>query len=212
MEDIDNKIYFAFEKLFAAYRSHQWEINKKYGISPIMIQFLKYINRHDEGSNTITNIALEFSLTKPTVSDAIDTLTKKGFMKKKSSSDDSRVKFLLLTKKGIEVVQEIRKCEDWFFNILCRFSRDEKTHLYTFLIEILRLMRLKGDIEVFKSCAVCENFEPNKFGDSKTPHHCKFLNISFSNDMIKIDCPSNSQYNMSDSSVKLLFLENRSKR
>lgn len=191
MEEINKKIFYAFEKFFSAYRSRLWDINKKYSISPIMIQFLKYISEHEEKSRTVTNLSLEYSLTKPTVSDAVNVLIKKGYLRQKSSKEDSRIKYLYLTPKGKKIIADIKEFEDWFYSAVDIFPEQEKALVYTFLVEILRILKKNKNIEILKSCIICENFEPAKFEGEENPHFCNLLNIRMSNQDIKIDCPSN---------------------
>jgi DNA-binding MarR family transcriptional regulator len=191
MEQLDHNIYYAFEKFFSAYRSLLWEINKKYSLSPIMVQFLKYISEHEEKDKTITNLSLEFSLTKPTVSDAINTLIKKGFLKSKKSKKDSRVKYLYLTPKGERTIKEIKRFESWFYDGLKLFPKKEKSLVYTFLVEILRILKKNGNLDILRSCILCENFEADKYINEENPHYCNLLDIRLNNEQIKIDCGSN---------------------
>ncbi len=191
MKELNRKIYYAFEKFFSAYRSRLWDINKKYSVSPIMIQFLKYISEHDETNGTVTNLALEYSLTKPTVSDAVNVLIKKGYLKRKSSKEDNRIKYLYLTPKGKKIITDIKEFENWFYSAVDVFHEKEKTLIYTFLIETLRILKQNGNIEILRSCILCENFEPDKFTGEDNPHFCNLLNIRMSNQDIKIDCSSN---------------------
>ncbi|MGC8928793.1 MAG: MarR family winged helix-turn-helix transcriptional regulator [Myxococcota bacterium] len=191
MEDLNRKIFYALEKFFSAYRSMLWEINNKYSISPIMVQFLKYISEHNERDSTVTNLSLEYSLTKPTVSDAINTLIKKGFLKSRKSKEDSRVKYLYLTPKGERTIKDINRFESWFYDALKLFPKKQKSIVYTFLVEILRILKKNGSMDILRSCVLCENFEANKYINEENPHFCSLLNLRLNNDQIKIDCPSN---------------------
>lgn len=206
MDTLDRKIYFAIERLFVAYRSRQWEINKRYKVSPIMIQFLKHVANHPGRSNTITDISLEYSLTKATISDAVETLIKKGLVKKVKDKEDSRIKHILLTKKGLKITKEVDKFEGWFYSALKRFAEHDKVLIYIFLVELLRILKIRGDLEVLRTCTVCSNFEPYRYGGTERPHYCNLLHIRLSNRQIKIDCPSNNQsLDMMDKEIPLIL-------
>lgn len=62
---------------------------------------------HDDKLLSISFLALEFSITKATVSDAVKTLVKKKYIYKKQDIVDKRKQILKLTSKGIEIAKKI---------------------------------------------------------------------------------------------------------
>ena len=73
-QNLDSKISAGIEKLSSVFRVLIWEQAKNLGLSPIQIQILIFLNYHSEHLATVSYLAKEFSLTKPTISDAIKIL------------------------------------------------------------------------------------------------------------------------------------------
>lgn len=193
---LDQKIFQAFEKLFVAYRAQLWGISQKYKLSPIMVQFLIYLDYLKHGPmprNTVSYLSLEFLLTKATVSEAMSALVKKGYVTKKPINGDNRLKYLTLTKKGEEIVAKIKESARWFQRLLKKFPVKDKEATFIFLIELLKILKLKGDLAVLRSCLFCVNFEFNKFPRGKKRHYCRLLNLKLAQKDIQIDCFHNQE-------------------
>ncbi len=193
---LEQKIYQAFERLFVVYRAQLWGISQKYNLSPIMIQFLNYLDyrKYDrQQRNTVSYLSSEFLLTKATVSEAISALVKKGYVTKKSINGDSRFKYLALTERGEEIVAKIKKVERWFLGLLRKFPDKDKEAIFVFLIKLLRILKLRGDLAILRSCLFCRNFEFNKFLGEKRAHYCRLLNLKLGERDIKIDCSFNQE-------------------
>lgn len=192
----EQKIFRAFEKLFVVYRAQLWDISQKYKLSPLMIQFLNYLDyrkQEQKQRNTVSYLSSEFRLTKATVSEAVSVLVRKGYVTKKPVNGDSRFKYLALTKEGEEIVGKIKEVERWFRQLLKEFPDKDKEANYIFLIKLLRILKLRGDLAVLRSCLFCVNFEFNKFPGEKKPHYCRLLNLRLAERDVKVDCSFNQE-------------------
>ena len=74
---LNSKIVAGLERLSQAFRTLLWEKAKEFGLSPIQIQVLIFIHYHSKEKSTVSYLAQEFNLTKPTISDAIKALEQK---------------------------------------------------------------------------------------------------------------------------------------
>lgn len=101
---IDNKIVAGLDKLATVHRYLIWEQSKKWALSPIQIQILIFIKHHNEKYSTVSYLAKEFGVTKPTISDAVKTLEQKGLIEKIQDPNDSRSYCMKLTANGLEIV------------------------------------------------------------------------------------------------------------
>ncbi len=74
------------------------------GISPVESRFIGYIgDRQEQGIGVISkDLTRDFGLKKPTVSDNITSLVKKGYLEIARDREDKRMKSLTLTPKGLE--------------------------------------------------------------------------------------------------------------
>ncbi|MCX7974505.1 MAG: MarR family winged helix-turn-helix transcriptional regulator [Candidatus Aminicenantes bacterium] len=209
MTNIDKKIFQAFEKLFAVYRAQLWEIAQKYRLSPIMIQFLNYLKHHQNKGNTISYLSAEFLLTKSTISEAISLLKKRGYIIKEPANLDGRIKYLKLTKRGEEIVAKLQEYEKWFGQVLKKFPEKNKEAIFVFLVELLRLLKLKRNIEVLRSCLFCINFEFNKYPGEKKAHYCRLLNLRLGEKDVQIDCDLNAEAKTYRKELKPIFLRDK---
>jgi hypothetical protein len=99
-QSTDNKIVAGLERLSHVFKTLLWEKAKDYNLSPIQIQILIFVQYHPAAINTVSYLAGEFNVTKPTVSDAVKVLGQKGLISKTFSSDDSRSYSIALTDAG----------------------------------------------------------------------------------------------------------------
>jgi DNA-binding MarR family transcriptional regulator len=180
----------ALEKISIIIRTLLWDKNKKVGLSPIQIQFLNYIYSNPEEEINSSWLCREFNLTAPTVSDAINVLKRKSLIKKVRSKNDKRNYFIKLTKKGLNLAEEI---SDWRVSIsrqLELFSDTEKELLAELLMKLIRLSLENGIIKISKICFLCENFVENKNPGSDKPHYCNLIHAYMSDADMKFDCRS----------------------
>ncbi len=73
------------------------------GISPMESKFIGYVGTHqDEGGVISRDLLQAFGLRKPTVSETIASLIRKGYMQFVKDREDGRMKSIVLTEKGQE--------------------------------------------------------------------------------------------------------------
>jgi DNA-binding MarR family transcriptional regulator len=185
---IEEKIVFGIEKLARANRVLLWEVAKKESLSPIQIQFLNYVNNHPRELCTIKNLSNEFDLAEATVSEAIKSLQKKGFIYKKRTKEDGRVYILLLTEQGEELAKRVSHWSSALVKNIKKLSPEKKEKIMLYIMELLKSLQKTGVISVAKMCLNCENFEKDAHPDSKKPHHCCFTNSPMSDSELTIDC------------------------
>src|SRR5687767_3898697 len=86
---LDYKIVAGLERIALVYRTLLWEESKKFGLSPIQIQILIFTDSHRLPA-TVSYLAEEFNVTKPTISDAVKSLLEKKLVIKIADKIDSR--------------------------------------------------------------------------------------------------------------------------
>ena len=189
-EDFDRVIVLALNKLSHAFRGLLWAQAKHIGISPIQIQILIYIAQHHQKENRITNIARDFNLTAPTVSDAVKSLEKKKLLKRTVSETDKR-KFLLdLTKSGKLLTESLRNWQAPMLQELTYFTQDTRRIVSTFLIKYIDIL---GNSNVFgeaNTCYSCYYFEDMGNPEVKFKHFCAFRQFPLRDFDLRLDCPN----------------------
>lgn len=100
-QDIDTAIVAGFEAIAHAYRSLLWEQARKHDLSPLQVQLL--IHTREEGEVKVSSLALHFSLSKATISEAIRSLERKNMIGKHKDPADARSAAIRLTEWGADI-------------------------------------------------------------------------------------------------------------
>ncbi len=187
-KNIDAKIIAGLERISRVFKLLLWDVAKEENLSPIQIQFLIYLAYNKVSRSRITDIASEFGLTKATVSDAISSLEEKGLITRVENKDDRRNYFIKLTQRGKRVAQGVSTWADVLKAELKNFSVKEKEMLLSFILNLIGALYDTGIISVQRMCFSCLYFQKDVQPDSKSPHHCGFLDKPLSSVDIRLDC------------------------
>ncbi|MFK7030966.1 MarR family winged helix-turn-helix transcriptional regulator [Flavobacterium oreochromis] len=181
---IDNKIVAGLDKLATVHRYLIWEQSKKLALSPIQIQILIFIKYHNEKYSTVSYLAKEFGVTKPTISDAVKILEQKGLIKKIQDVNDSRSYSMKLTTNGVEMVL---KAEDFAQPLQAFFEKQEmpdKEIVWELLSKLIFKLSQIDVVSVERMCFSC------KFYSKKEEvHFCNLVKTPLERTDIRMDCP-----------------------
>ncbi len=187
-DDIDYKITFAMEKLFSAYKALLRNKIEGSDLSPVQIKFILYLHKYPEDMRKVSSIALEFGLTKPTVSEAISSLKGKKIVFPMKNKKDRRISIINLTEKGKKIAETLKTWDKPIINILKALSVNEKDKIFTFLIRLMASLKKEGILKVVRICLSCNHFKRNFSPDSGSLYLCEFTGKAFSEAELKIDC------------------------
>jgi len=194
--EIDEKLIYLFNKISQIIRYIQWEINKETKLSPLMLQILEYLSNNSRELRTPHKIAEDLGVKRPTVTDSLKVLVKRGYVKEKLSEEDRRYKILSLTKKGEDLLKrEELNLKEILKDSVDSLSNKEKENLFISLIKFISDLNHRGLLPVVRVCLNCENFEKNKFNDPDKPHYCRFLNIRMGDYDLSVNCEKNTFVN-----------------
>ncbi len=161
-----------------------WDTAKTEKLSPIQIQILVQLDRLPENLRTVSALAREFDLTKPTVSDALAPLEEKGFITRKTLATDRRSSILALSARGRKKLEVVKDWQRHLLNCITGFTKDEKESALRFLTGLIARLFDDGVVNVARMCTVCENFRP---GDGR--NRCALTGRTFGDSGISLDCP-----------------------
>jgi len=183
-KSITSKIVVGLERLSGVFKVLLWEHAKTIGISPIQIQLLIFIAYHKQELCNVSHLAKEFNITKPTISDAIKVLDKKGFIVKDYSVSDNRSYSIFLSSKGKEIVAETENFANPIKTQLKSVEKADLENLYTTISKLIYQLNQKGIITVQRSCFSCKFYNKSKNRD-----YCNLLDRQLLNGDIRLDCP-----------------------
>lgn len=181
--NLDYKIVAGLERLSQVFRILLWEKAKEQNLSPIQIQLLIFIQHHSEEKSTVSYLAQEFNLTKPTISDAIKILEQKNLVKKITDDADSRSYTMLLTAAGKKVVTETEHFAHPVTEIISKATQTDKFVLWENIANLIRQLNKLEVISVQRTCYNCRHYAVK----NKTPF-CNLLEQKLKTEDIRIDC------------------------
>ncbi len=182
--DLNSKVAAALGRISEVFKVLLWDHAKRLKLSPIQIQILNFIASHKEELCTISAIAKEFNVTKPTISDAIRVLENKEMIVKNSSPVDSRSYTMLLSPTGNQIVAETENFADPLKKMLSNTEDEDLELVFETLNKLIFQLNRKGVLTVQRICYGCKFYE--KKG---TNQYCNLLEKELLNRDIRLDCP-----------------------
>ncbi len=183
-QDVSNKIVVGLERISEAFKMLLWEYAKIVGLSPIQIQLLLFVAYHSENLCKVSQLAKEFNVSKPTISDAIKSLENKALITKQSSPTDSRSYFIGLTKTGQTMVEATENFADPIKASLNVLDQESRNVLFDSLSKVIYELNKKGILTVQRTCHACQYLE-----STGTNNRCQLMNNNLSKADIRLDCP-----------------------
>lgn len=182
-QNISSKIVVGLQRISEAFKVLLWEKAKEFGLSPIQIQILIFIENHKEQYCNVSYLAKEFNVTKPTISDAIKALEKKELIVKDYSSSDNRSYTIFLSDLGKNTVFKNDDFVNPIQTEIKNISQKEQENLFTTLSLLIDQLNQKNILTVQRTCFAC------KFYSKKAnQHHCNLLQKELLNSEIRLDC------------------------
>ncbi|SHF70630.1 DNA-binding transcriptional regulator, MarR family [Arenibacter palladensis] len=182
--DVSSKIIAGLERISEAFKVLLWDKAKLLGLSPIQIQILIFIAYHKNEICNVSHLAKEFNITKPTISDAIKVLDKKGLITKEYSSSDSRSYSISLSETGTETIGQISDFANPLKKQLNTVDNPELESLFGTLSKLIYQLNTSGILSVQRTCYGCKFY-----GKESNRDYCNLLNKELLNKDIRLDCP-----------------------
>ncbi len=183
-DDLSYKITIGLERVAEAFKTLLWDHAKEVGLSPIQIQILIFVAYHKSSLCTISYLAKEFNVTKPTVSDAVKVLHQKEIVIKNSSLQDSRSYMIALSDRGRKLLKNIDQFAQPIVGEIRKADEETLKQLYATLQQLIYGLHRKGVLKVQRNCYGCSFYRRNDNG-----HYCNYLQKKLEGEDIRIDCP-----------------------
>ncbi len=185
-ENIESKIIAALERVSQAFRVLLWQESKDFSLSPIQVQVLIFLLHHSKEKGTVSYLASEFNMTKPTISDTIKSLEQKQLIKKIQQQHDTRSYTIQLTAKGKNIAIKTSLFSKEIKTPVDRLHDDDKENLLLSLMNIIRHLNQSEVITIQRMCLTCMHYQTSANGQK---HFCKLLNQNLHVIDLRIDCP-----------------------
>lgn len=183
-DSISNKIIVSLERVSEVFKKLLWDKAKLVGLSPIQIQLLIFIAYHKQELCNVSHLAHEFNVTKPTISDAIRVLEKKGLIGKDLSSTDNRSYSIHITAAGSTILVQTENFAEPLKTELEGIEQNKLEDLFAVLSKLIYQLNRNGILTVQRTCFGCTYYSHNAGKD-----YCNLLNQELQNSDIRLDCP-----------------------
>ncbi|TAE29116.1 MAG: MarR family transcriptional regulator [Candidatus Kapaibacterium sp.] len=181
-----SKIVVALERISEAFRVMLWQESKANGLSPLQIQILIFLAFHTQEKRTVSYLAQEFNMTKPTISDAVRVLLEKKLTEKEQNLEDTRSYAINLTAEGRAIAERASAFANKFDAPLLQMPPIEQEYLLGQLMNIVNSFQKAGILTNQRSCHSCVFISKHAYSEA---HHCSFLRQTLSVADIRVDCP-----------------------
>ncbi len=182
--ELSSKIVVGLQRISEAFKVLLWEKAKEFGLSPIQIQILIFVSYHKQEFCNVSYLAKEFNITKPTVSDAVKVLEKKGMIQKDYSSPDSRSYSIFLSEEGKNIVSKTETFVNPIKKQLDSIGQSKLENIFTTLSSLIYQLNRQGILSVQRTCYACKFYEKHQ-----TQDYCNLLQKELLGQDIRLDCP-----------------------
>ena len=134
MEEYHN-LFEAFNRFMHIKTECRYNIIKKHNISEMSLKQIQYLKKFDRPKQvTISQLAAELGLSKPTVTEMVKKFIRLDYIQKEQCTRDARVYYLFLTEKGRMIARLEEMANEQFIKRVKNSLDEDDINL---LIEIL---------------------------------------------------------------------------
>lgn len=186
-EPINRRVAAGLAKIAMALRNRSWQEAGPRGITPTQGQILAFLHLQPEPA-MLGAIAAGVAISDPTACDSVQTLVKKGLVKKVRAAVDRRARAISLTAPGRREAGRVAGWPDFLADAVEALPPAEQEALLRGLVKTIRVLQEAEEIPVSKMCVTCHYFRPNVHDDPRRPHHCAYVDAPFGDSLIRIEC------------------------
>jgi DNA-binding MarR family transcriptional regulator len=186
---LDAKIVAALDRIGDALQVLARRAAEAQDLSPTQLRVLTRLYSGPPPVAQATELAREFDLAGPTVSDALAALGRKGMIEQQQDSRDRRRRQLRLTAAGRAVGRAVSRWTAPAEVASSGIDRPEAEQLLDALLDLLARMRSAGLLTVVRACTTCQYFEPGPRTARPVVHQCRFYDYRLRPSDLRVDCP-----------------------
>ena len=172
----ETNIFKLIDRISTLLRSEERKKYTALGLQPVHGQILDYLAKCNRLSDTPAAVTEYFGLTKGTVSQSLQVLERKGYIKKNPNTQDRRILHLSLSESGERLLEEIQT-----FDMLPQKEQDilaqQFDSINEALISTLVALQKANNLKSFGICFTC-----SRFSELDRHHHCEFTQQPLSQD------------------------------
>ncbi len=178
---VAERLAAALERIAHARRAVIQDIATRNGLTVLQVEILRHV--HACGPTRSSDLAREFAVSTPTVSDAIAALRHKHYVEQRPGTD-ARTRLVSLTDVGVHTTRRIDVDLIPFRNACAGAG---PAGLAAALDVIHGLWR-QGVLSVDRSCVTCVHYLVGPDGT----RHCELLGVELTPETLRVNCPEHT--------------------
>lgn len=187
---IPEKIFWGVERLATFFRARLRDEAERLNMTPLQAQILLLIHAHRDGKkHSVTSLALEYDVSKATISEAVSALQRKGWVKKEVTAEDSRSFYLSATASGKKITEKLEKIKNAFSGCFDDVPSLEMDSIWFGLLRLIRHLQSEDKIPV-RMCLSCQHFDETGGGGGQP--FCRLMQAVLQVKDLRIDCPEHA--------------------
>ncbi|NSY20174.1 MarR family winged helix-turn-helix transcriptional regulator [Neorhizobium sp. AL 9.2.2] len=190
---IDYRIREGLGRIATAMRVDDWNRAKLIGVNPTQLSILTFLESRGEDGVSVKEISNQLGVTQPSATESISTMERKGLLRKQPGQTDRRGVTVVITDAGADALLAADKLPTMTERSIAGLEKDVQVELLVALVRMIRQLQQADSFPVQRMCVTCRFFEPFAHADGSSPHHCHFVNASFGQHDLRIDCREHEQ-------------------
>jgi DNA-binding MarR family transcriptional regulator len=190
---INYRIREGMARVAMAMRVDDWTRSKPAGLNPTQLAILSALASRAHAGLGVKEIAGELGVSQPTATDSINALERKGYVRKQPAIADKRAVVITPTNEGLDMFATTSRLPSLTERSLAALDSDVQVVLLVTLIQVIRNLQQLDGFPVQRMCVTCRFFEPFVHDDEVQPHQCNFVNASFGQRDLRIECREHEQ-------------------
>jgi DNA-binding MarR family transcriptional regulator len=180
-----SEIAAGLSRLAAMGRSAMWQSAAEIGLTPTQAEILQRIALRPERAS---DLAAHLGVTAATISDSVAALLAKGLVTRCPDPADRRARHLTPTDAGRQALDRIPHVPAPLHRAITGLPETDRGALLRLLVHLIRSLQEARAIPVQRMCVTCRHFRPHAHPGAAAPHHCDFVNATFADAGLRLDC------------------------
>ena len=150
-------MYTYIERLSNLLKNEQRRVGAKYGLQPVQLEALHYLNLCNRYSDTPKGVTEYLGQTKGTVSQSLKVLEREGYITKHQDLEDKRITHLKVSKEGKQVLM-LAIPPELFVNACSSLKEEKQDDIINNLTILLKAIQQSNQLKTFGVCATCRHY------------------------------------------------------
>ncbi len=156
-------------------------------LSPLQAQALVFLRHHGTALARVGQLAREFEVSTPTVSDAVRVLVEKGLVEKARDPDDGRASVLRLTDAGARAADGLAGWANAVRKHVAAADPEQRDAALAFLLGLVGRLAEDGVVSAARTCPTCRYLgQPEGDGGG---YVCRLAGVPLAVRDLRLDCP-----------------------